>query len=96
MMMSDTTPLLNVLRACTTEEQCEFAELARTTRNYLYQIATLRRSPGVALAKRICDASNRLHVLSLGRIPKISIDQLAAMASYGYGVESVSKEVSIT
>lgn len=73
------TPLLNLLRACTVEEQCELAALARTKRNYLYQLATQRRSPKVGLAKCIADASIRLHIKTLGRIPKITMEQLAQM-----------------
>ena len=36
------TPLLEVLRTCTANEQLELATLAGTTRNYLYQLATCR------------------------------------------------------
>ena len=79
-MESQPSPLLSVLRNCSVKEQTELAEIARTTRNYLYQVATLQRTPRVGLAKRISEATGRLHVRTLGRVPKISVDALAEMA----------------
>ena len=80
--MENATPLLTALRACTVEEQHEWAGLAGTKRNYLYQLATCsRRSPGVDLAKRIADASVKMHVSTLGRVPKVTMDQIATMCA---------------
>lgn len=74
------TPLLEVLRTCTPNEQIELAALAGTTRNYLYQLATgHRRQLGAHLAVRISKAVTQMHVKSLGRIPKISVEELATM-----------------
>lgn len=74
------TPLLAVLRRMTTEEQDQFAKLAGTSRNYLYQLATCSRScPRVTLAKGIADASVVMHLQTLGRTPKLTMDQLAQM-----------------
>ncbi len=80
------TPLLSLLRQCTVEEQCELAALAKTTRNYLYQLATLRRTPKVGLAKRLADASIGLHIKTFGRIPKLTIEQIASMDASCGGV----------
>jgi hypothetical protein len=75
------TPLLELLRTCTVEEQVELASLAKTTRNYLYQIATQHRCAISALmALRIERAATKMHVKSLGRIPKICMEELALMA----------------
>lgn len=74
------TPLLEVLRQCTVEEQHELAALAGTQRNYLYQLATCqRKSTKLDTAFKIVEAVNKMHVRSLGRIPKISLDELAQM-----------------
>lgn len=74
------TPLLEVLRCCSVEEQAELARLAGTTRNYLYQVATCyRRSVSARKALNISRAVTTMHVRSLGRIPKISIEEIATM-----------------
>ena len=53
---------------------------AGTTRNYLYQLATCQRlSPNVRMALEIVKAINKMHARSLGRVPKITIEQLAQM-----------------
>lgn len=75
-----TTPLLEVLRRCSTKEQNEMAGWAGTTRNYLYQLATCqRKTPNVRMALGIIKAINKMHARSLGRVPKITIEQLAEM-----------------
>jgi hypothetical protein len=80
--MENATPLLTALRACTVGEQHEWAALADTTRNYLYQLATCsRKAPGVNLAKRIADASVQMHVKTLGRVPKVTLEQIATMCA---------------
>lgn len=76
------TPLLEVLRACSVPEQQEIARLAGTTRNYLYQVATChRKSVRASTAIAISDAVTKLHVRSLGRIPKISVEEIATMCA---------------
>ena len=74
------TPLLEVLRQCTVEEQHRLAELAGTKRNYLYQLATCKRNASkLDTAFALVRAVNDLHVTSLGRVPKISLEELATM-----------------
>jgi hypothetical protein len=74
------TPLLEVLRRCTTKEQIEMAGWAGTTRNYLYQLATCQRtSTNLRKALGIINAINQMHARTLGRVPKITIEQLANM-----------------
>jgi transcriptional regulator with XRE-family HTH domain len=69
-MREHATPLLTALRKLTVEEQHQFANLAGTSRNYLYQLACCNRnSPGVTLAKAISEASVVMHVQTLGRSP---------------------------
>lgn len=80
--MSSETPLLKLLRCCTVPEQIELAALAKTTRNYLYQMAACHRCEfGAALVQRISKAATEMHVRSLGRIPKISAEEIATMCS---------------
>lgn len=75
-----TTPLLEVLRRCSIPEQVEIAGGAGTTRNYLYQLATCQRlTPNVRMALQIVQSINRMHARTLGRVPKITIEQLAEM-----------------
>jgi hypothetical protein len=77
------TPLLEVLRQCSTEQQTQIAEMAGTTRNYLYQLATCqRKSTSVAKAAAISAAVTRMHVRSLGKVPKISIEEIAGMCAH--------------
>ncbi len=79
-MKKPITPLLSALRKMTVEEQHQMATLAGTKRNYLYQLATCsRNSPKIKLAKAIADASVVLHVQTLGRTPKLTMEQLASM-----------------
>lgn len=75
------SPLLELLRACDVPEQHLLADMAGTRRNYLYQIATCRRTPNVALARDITLASERLNRMTHGKTPVITIDQLASMCS---------------
>ena len=80
MSKKPTTPLLAALRKMTREEQDQFGTLAGTTRNYLYQLAICTRSsPKAALAKGIAEASVHMHVQTLGRTPKLTMEQLATM-----------------
>lgn len=76
------TPLLDILRACTVPEQEELAKMAGTTRNYLYQVATChRKAVRVSTALAISEAVTRMHVRTLGRIPKISVSDIATMCA---------------
>ena len=81
--MQHPTPLLTALRACTVPEQHEWAALAGTKRNYLYQLAlcTDGRQARVRLAKAIADASVQMHVKTLGRVPKVTMEELATMCA---------------
>jgi len=79
-MKKPITPLLAALRTLTVEEQEQFARLAGTSRSYLYQLAICSRSsPRSKLAKGIADASVVLHLQTLGRSPKLTIDTIASM-----------------
>lgn len=76
------TPLLTALRACSVDEQYEFARLAGTKRNYLYQLATChRKNPGLKLAQAICDASADLHRRTAGRVPALTTADIAGMCA---------------
>jgi hypothetical protein len=69
-------PLLIALRACTVKEQHDFAALAGTKRNYLYQLAGSSRVPRATLAVAIAKASREMHVRTTGRVPKVTVEQL--------------------
>ena len=74
------TPLLAALRACSVPEQHEWAALAGTKRNYLYQLALCtRKSCRSGLARSIAEASVAMHVKTTGRIPKVTMEELASM-----------------
>ena len=81
--MSDTqpTPLLKVLRSMSVPEQHQLAEQAGTSRNYLYQLAGCTRVPGVALATRIVQAVAEWNKATKGRVPAISMAEIASMCS---------------
>jgi DNA-binding XRE family transcriptional regulator len=84
-MDNNVTPLLSALRACSVDEQYEFARLAGTTRNYLYQLATChRKNPSLQLAQSICDASARLHRKTAGRVPSLTTVEIAAMCAIAH------------
>lgn len=72
-------PLLEVLRACTVQEQHDIAAQAGTKRNYLYQISSRTRTPKIQLAQRISKAVLDMHVKTTGRVPKISVEQLVGV-----------------
>lgn len=78
--MKTPTPLLEVLRRCTVDEQNELARMSGTKRNYLYQLAGCERT-GTTLLKglRIVEAIAVMHARTGGRVPKISIEELATM-----------------
>jgi hypothetical protein len=54
--------------------------MAKTTRNYLYQMAAChRRAFSASKVLAISEAATRMHVKSLGRIPKISPEAITSM-----------------
>jgi len=76
---TNSTPLLELLRALETDERRqEFAELAGTKVPYLYQLATCKRGACRSdLAKAIEDASRMLH--DKHETPVVTMAQLATM-----------------
>ncbi len=83
---NNVTPLLTALRACTVDEQYEFARLAGTKRNYLYQLASChRRQPNITLAAAICAASVALNSRTKGRVPVLTTDDIATMCPIPQG-----------
>jgi DNA-binding XRE family transcriptional regulator len=75
------TALLRVLRACTRQEAERIADAAGTKRHYLYAIAGCHRTPNVQLASAICAAVDTLHEQTEGRVPKITVDDIAKMCA---------------
>ena len=73
------TPLLAILRTMSVTEQHRLAMLAGTSRNYLYQLAGCTRRPGIGLATAIVDGVAVMHRETDGRVPLISVPELAAM-----------------
>ena len=74
------TPLLELLRKCSVDEQHRLAALAGTKRNYLYQLAQCnRKSCRTALAAGIAKASVTLSKETRGRTPVITVEQLGSM-----------------
>lgn len=74
------TPLLALLRACSSEEREWLAAAAGTEVNYLYSLAGCHRGqPKLKLGLDIADASRRLHEKTHGRTPLVSPEQLATM-----------------
>ena len=83
-----TTALSVLLRACTDDEREWLADNARTTVGYLYQLAGCHRGrngPGAALALSIEDLSTQLNRLTKGRVPVVTVRELASMCSLGGG-----------
>ena len=76
------SPLLKVLRSLSIDEQHELADLADTTRGYLYQIACFNRSPRVSLAHALVQAVATMRERVGARVPKLTIEQLAAMSAH--------------
>lgn len=75
-----TTPLLAILRQMTPQQRLEFATLAGTKVDYLYQLAGCNRtSCRSALAMRIASASEQMALLC-GSAP-IGMSTLAVMCS---------------
>lgn len=59
----------NWMLLATADEQSELAKLAKTTRNYLYQLASDQRTSKPRLAGRIAEASVKMHKKSRKRLP---------------------------
>lgn len=79
------TPLLTILRQLdNNERRDEFATLAGTSRGYLYQLSGRFRSCNVVLARRIADASVRMHAKYGSDI--VTMEQLADMLAPEGGV----------
>lgn len=81
MAKPDITPLLGLLRACESEaERAAFAAAAGTDVNYLYALAGChRQQPKAALAVAIEDASRAFNKTTKGRIPIVTVRELASM-----------------
>lgn len=60
------------MTAATADEQEKMAELADTSRNYLYQVAAGARVPTPALAGRIEQAARQLRKASKNRLPVLT------------------------
>lgn len=83
--LKPTSPLGTLLRACQNDaERRAFAEQAGTTVNYLYALAGChrgQRGPSAALAIGIEDASRDFHWRTKGRIPVVSVREIATMCA---------------
>jgi hypothetical protein len=81
----NTTPLIALLRAFQDDaERTAFAEEAGTTVSYLYSLAGChrgQRGPSAALALGIEDASVAWNEKTQGRIPKITVREIATMCA---------------
>lgn len=75
------TPLLSLLRTLETPEQrAHFAARCGTSVNYLYQLATCKRtSCRVGLAKRIAEASSEMALLY--GTPVLSLEVVSTMCA---------------
>lgn len=58
--------------AATADEQAKLAKAAKTSRNYLYQLASNQRTASSDLAARIEIAAKPLRVSSKNRLPEIT------------------------
>lgn len=72
-------PLAKWLRDASADERDRMAALAGTTTSYLYQIAGLSREPKVRIAWGIEAATSQLHTETNGRLPVVTVRQLAMM-----------------
>ncbi len=77
-----TTKLTEFLRAATPEERERCAAQAGTNVQYLYHLAGLHRiNPGVQLAVGIERATTQMNTESGGRLPIVTVEDLANMAA---------------
>lgn len=74
---------MSLLRACDGDpERQAFADLAGTTVNYLYALAGCHRGqPRAHLAVSIEDASRVFHMRTAGRIPVVTVREIATMCA---------------
>lgn len=75
------TPLAAWMRAATPDQRERLATLSGTSVNYLWQIATCRRMPNVALAVGIEDASKVLRAESKRKLPLVTAREIATMCA---------------
>ena len=77
------SPLMALLRACRDDaERTAFADMAGTTVGYLYALAGCHRGqPRAALAVGIEDASIVFNKQTGGRIPIVSVREIATMCA---------------
>lgn len=79
--MTNSTKLADFLRAATPEEREQCAVKAGTSVQYLYQLAGLHRTnPGVQIAIGIERATTEMSQGSDGRLPVVTVTDLAEMA----------------
>lgn len=76
-------PLAKWLQAAKPEQRERMTALAGTSTNYAYQIAGLRREPGVCLAFGIEDATRTLHEETHGLLPVVTAREIAEAWSLG-------------
>lgn len=80
--MAKDTKLKTFLQLATAEERERCAQLAGTQVSYLYQLSGLHRTnPGVRLAQDLEDATRQLHAETDGRLPVVTVRELADMAT---------------
>lgn len=85
---TEPTALSIFLRACTDDERKWLAKEADTTVGYLYQLAGCHRGrngPAAGLALAIEDLSTQLNKTTKGRVPVVTVRELASMCSLGDG-----------
>ena len=81
MKKDNPTPLLTVLRSLTVDEQHDLADMAGTTRNYLYQLASCDRKPRLNLGMKIGAATRVMNKRTEGRCPVLSVQELGQMCA---------------
>lgn len=86
------TPLAELLRACTAEERKQLAIRSGTSVNYLYLLAGCHRERlSASLALAIEDASKELNELTFGTTPIVTARELATMCALS-GFEELSDD----
>lgn len=75
--------MLALLRAATPDQRQRLADLAGTSVNYLYQLASCTRGTRLTadLAFRIEDATRKLHKEAKGSLPTIEARLLSSMCA---------------
>lgn len=76
------------MRAATTEQQVRLAKIAKTSRNYLHQLAGGHRVASAEIAGRIEVAALRMHHTSGGTLPLVDRETLCpACANCPYALK---------